>query len=183
MPRKKLTWLQKGLRRSLSRPPLSRFVEEIDLITEGITTCNLRLLYSFYYEEIDLITEGITTLLRWLPSKLFNQGKKLTWLQKGLRRSRAAVVEHFCWRNWPDYRRDYDAISKSGYSTYSWRRNWPDYRRDYDLVISALLHAFISEEIDLITEGITTIKPVSIIYIFISGRNWPDYRRDYDPEQ
>ncbi len=106
---KKLTWLQKGLRHSKEMVPSSKFYEEIDLITEGITTVSLVIyivMHSpkkltwlqkglrpgghtgsllFFMEEIDLITEGITTPTAGGYCCANSLVKKLTWLQKGLR--------------------------------------------------------------------------------------------------
>ncbi len=68
------------------------------------------------YEEIDLITEGITTVRS--PS-IFTRGA-------------------------------------------GWR-NWPDYRRDYDLRFCGRVNPAPLEEIDLITEGITTVfTPIAV---------------------
>ncbi len=131
---KKLTWLQKGLRhKPRAGGYVIRIYEEIDLITEGITTSiSGRLNQKVTLEEIDLITEGITTPFRRLP-KHCDYPKKLTWLQKGLRLS----------------------PPRQG-RLYQLGRNWPDYRRDYDTFPDVLWILFLLEEIDLITEGITT---------------------------
>jgi hypothetical protein len=59
-------------------------------------------------------------------------------------------------------------------------RNWPDLRRDYDALFITYNRPKISEGTDLIYEGITTIiAPITGTVKHIR-RNWPDLRRDYD---
>ncbi len=154
---KKLTWLQKGLRPLSIRMVLApSHKEEIDLITEGITT------WKYFHQRVDTpwrnwpdyrrdydavsLTAAIKSLrkkLTWLQKGLrplvppwvgpLVPPKKLTWLQKGLRQFLGLYqVIYFLRRNWPDYRRDYDACFTASSFSILARRNWPDYRRDYD---------------------------------------------------
>ncbi len=107
--------------------------------------------------------------------------KKLTWLQKGLRHLSCVHCVHSCTpKKLTWLQKGLRRPETSSGLAWEIRRNWPDYRRDYDECgrTPQTLRPE-TEEIDLITEGITTYILRSSATIW-DGRNWPDYRRDYD---
>ncbi len=107
-------------------------------------------------EEIDLITEGITTLFK-AGVKTSMVVKKLTWLQKGLRQkdqNDTSLIQKR--RNWPDYRRDYDDSGPPLLNVSVWKKLTWLQKGLRHISVSASTQTLCAEEIDLITEGITT---------------------------
>jgi len=109
----------------------------------------------------------------------------LTWFMKGLRHHGTALDQSRQQLDQIDL--IYEGITTRGPWLHEWRPcdggpNWPDLWRDYDVGGSFRLFPpkVPRDQIDLIYEGITTLRIVSIRTVSSTWPNWPDLWRDYD---